>query len=100
MEDSPWLCRDQRRGALGSCVHPHRPWSKSHPPSDGGEVATAGEIRSHFRHRSVAQLLCIITSPGAFHLGYYRLLMAPLIPRFIFFFFFFYYPAFMSHLSS
>lgn len=26
---------------LGSCVHPHRPWSKSHPLSDGGEVATA-----------------------------------------------------------
>lgn len=41
MENSPWLCRDQRRGALGSCVHPHRPWSKSHPLSDGGDVATA-----------------------------------------------------------
>lgn len=40
-EDSPWLCRDQRRGALESCVHPHRPWSKSHTLSDGGEVAAA-----------------------------------------------------------
>ena len=40
-EDSPWLCRDHRRGALGSCVHPHRPWSKSHTLSAGGEVAAA-----------------------------------------------------------
>lgn len=39
-KDSPWLCRDQKRGALGSCVHPHRPWSKSHTPSEEVEVAT------------------------------------------------------------
>lgn len=45
----------------------------------------AREIRSHFQTQERAQLLCIITSTGAFHLGYYRLLMAPLIPRFIFF---------------
>lgn len=38
--DSPWLCRDQSRGAVGSRVHPHRPWSKSHTLSDEGEVAT------------------------------------------------------------
>lgn len=45
-QDSPWLCRDQRRGALGSCVHPHRPWSKSHTLSDEGEVATVAAVSS------------------------------------------------------
>lgn len=45
-QDSPWLCRDQRSGALGSCVHPHRPWSKSHTLSDEGEVATVAAVSS------------------------------------------------------
>lgn len=68
------LCRDQSSGALGSCVHPHRPWSNSHTASDGGEVAAVeveisqgekGSVRarakgqigvrnqSHFRYRSI-----------------------------------------------
>lgn len=45
-KDLPWLYRDQKRGALGSCVHPHRPWSKSHTLSDEGEVETVAARRS------------------------------------------------------
>ncbi len=50
--DSPWLCRDQRRGALGSCVHPHRPWSKSHTLSAGAEVAAAAGERAARKERT------------------------------------------------
>ena len=62
--DSPWRRRDQSSGAWGSCVHPHRPFSKSHKLSDWGEAATVEQrgMRNHChngwaKHQKLSSLL-------------------------------------------